>query len=392
MTPLSISLRSIRALGAVSLFALLAACTDGFDIDLRGGIGNNFDTTQAARDASHSRPEPDARGIITYPTYQVAVAQRGDTLDSLAARVGLPAQDIAQFNGLDPQDSLRRGEVIALPRKVATGTDGVFVSDVDITELASSAIDNAVDTTPQVSSKPLPDVGPEPIRHKVKRGETVYTLSRLYNISVRSIADWNALDRSFTIREGQYLLIPKAEAAEPVALMGEEDASKPGEGSATPQPPSAKKPLPEEDVALDPKAQEDAIKVPDIGQKPAEVQAANSGAAMIYPVTGSIIRAYAKGRNEGIDIAAEAGTPIKAAASGSVSHVSETPDGVPILLISHPGNLTTIYTNLDGITVKTGDSVSKGQRLGKIRASDAPYLHFEIREGYQSVDPLDYLN
>ncbi|MCH2093789.1 MAG: LysM peptidoglycan-binding domain-containing M23 family metallopeptidase [Rhodobacteraceae bacterium] len=392
MTPLSISLRSIRALGAVSLFALLAACTDGFDIDLRGGIGNNFDTTQAARDASHSRPEPDARGIITYPTYQVAVAQRGDTLDSLAARVGLPAQDIAQFNGLDPQDSLRRGEVIALPRKVATGTDGVFVSDVDITELASSAIDNAADTTPQVSSKPLPDVGPEPIRHKVKRGETVYTLSRLYNISVRSIADWNALDRSFTIREGQYLLIPKAEAAEPVALMGEEDASKPGEGSATPQPPSAKKPLPEEDVALDPKAQEDAIKVPDIGQKPAEVQAANSGAAMIYPVTGSIIRAYAKGRNEGIDIAAEAGTPIKAAASGSVSHVSETPDGVPILLISHPGNLTTIYTNLDGITVKTGDSVSKGQRLGKIRASDTPYLHFEVREGYQSVDPLDYLN
>ncbi len=393
MTPLLAPFRPIRILGTVSLVALLAACTDGLDIDLRSSIGNNFDTTQAARDAAHSRPEPDERGIITYPTYQVAVARRGDTIDSLAARVGLPAEDIAKFNGLTLEDSLRRGEIVALPRKVAAPQDGA-ASNIDITELASSAIDSAADTTPKVDTKPLPDVGPEPVRHKVKRGETVYTLSRLYNISVRSIADWNALDRNFTIREGQYLLIPVADASEPVALLGE-DGSKPGEGSATPQPPSAKKPLPDEEiaaVALEPEVEDDEIKAPDIGQKPVEEEAASSGAAMVYPVSGSIIRAYAKGRNDGIDIAAAAGTSVKAAASGSVSHISETPDGVPILLISHPGNLTTIYTNLDGITVKRGDSVSKGQRLGKVRAADAPFLHFEVREGYESVDPLDYLN
>ena len=64
--------------GAVSLLAL-AGCDD-FDLDLRGsGSG----TSEAARNASADRPTPDSRGIISYPNYQVAVARRGDTLQSL---------------------------------------------------------------------------------------------------------------------------------------------------------------------------------------------------------------------------------------------------------------------------------------------------------------------
>ena len=48
----------------------------------------------------------------------------------------------------------------------------------------------------------------DPAKHKVVRGETAFIISRLYNISVRSLADWNGLDSDYTVREGQILIIP----------------------------------------------------------------------------------------------------------------------------------------------------------------------------------------
>lgn len=103
----SISLRktcgargSLRATSAVALVALLAAC-DGspLDYDLRGRVGG-FSTTEAAKTATSNRPASDERGLITYPSYQVAIAQRGDTLSSVANRVGLPVSELARFNGM----------------------------------------------------------------------------------------------------------------------------------------------------------------------------------------------------------------------------------------------------------------------------------------------------
>ena len=68
---------------------------------------------------SAPRPEPDNRGVISYPNYQVAVARRGDTLEDVAARVGTDAAALARYNGLQVNDPLRAGEIIALPRRVA---------------------------------------------------------------------------------------------------------------------------------------------------------------------------------------------------------------------------------------------------------------------------------
>ena len=78
---------------------------------------------------------------------------------------------------------------------------------MNVTELASMAIENATDNK-KVTKKALSNQESEPIRHKVSRGETAFTISRLYNVSIRSLADWNGLDSNYTIREGQYLLIP----------------------------------------------------------------------------------------------------------------------------------------------------------------------------------------
>ena len=390
---------SVRIGASLSLLALLAACSDPLDLDLRGALNGGFTTADAARAATAPRPEPDNRGLISYPSYQVAVAQRGDTLTALAARVGLPADELARYNGIQPGDPLRAGEIIALPRRVAepspaTGaaTTGPIrpPSEVDITTLASDAIDRSA---PTPGRQAPPQSGVEPIRHQVKRGETAYTIARLYDVSVRSLAEWNGLDSSFTLREGQYLLIPVV--TQTAAAVEQDTLPPPGTGSPTPEPPSASQPLPDETTipvaatkAATSKAAAAAEPVANVG---APTSASASDAAMAFPVQGSIIREYAKGRNDGIDISAAVGSPVKAAASGQVAAITRNTDGINIVVIRHPDNLLTVYTHVDDISVAKGDAVSRGQSIAKIAASEPPRVHFEVRKGFESVDPMDYL-
>ena len=110
------------------------------------------------------------------------------------------------------------------------------------------------------------------------------------------------------------------------------------------------------------------------------------------PVRGSIIAEYEKGRNEGIDIAAPAGTAVTAAGAGTVAAITRDTDQVPILVLRHQGNLLTVYANIDDIAVEKGDSVSAGQTIARVRAGDPSFLHFEVREGFESADPMEYLN
>ena len=112
---------------------------------------------------------------------------------------------------------------------------------------------------------------------------------------------------------------------------------------------------------------------------------------MVFPVQGSIIRDYAPGKNEGIDISVAAGTTVKAADAGTVAAVTTDTSGTAIVVIKHPDNLLTVYTNLEGLNVKKGDSVRRGGSLGKVRAGDPSFVHFEVRRGLQSVDPNDFL-
>ncbi len=375
---------------AGTALALLSACQEtALDWDMRDFGGNTLDTT-ASIQRIPIRPEPDARGVITYPNYQVAVARRGDTVRIIAERLALDPVTLGKYNGINPDSALREGEIIALPVRVEgqLTTGFTAANGVDVTSLASSAIDRAGPQDSTISSTPLESTttaaaptGVEPLRHQVKRGETAYIISRLYGIPVQDLAEWNGLDADFTVREGQFLLIPQGSAT-PSPQTRPTTTSQPGTGTLTPTPPSASTPLPAETVSTAPVATPPA---PDLGQT------ATSDAPFIYPVTGSIIRAYSKGRNDGIDIGAPVGTPVKAAAAGSVAAITKDTNGVAIVVIRHANNLLTVYTNLDNLTVEKGTEVTQGQTIGKVRAGNPSFLHFEVRQGLESVDPTGYL-
>ena len=391
MIQLAGRVRSLLILGSTSL--TLAACSEGMDLDLRGFFGNGWSTSNAARNATEERPAPDQRGVISYPNYQVAIARRGDTLTDVANRVALPVQEVAEFNGIDAAAPLRQGEVVALPRRVADapGSGLSSPSGVDVTTLAGSAIDNAAPTTPVAGqSTQVAGLSTEPVRHRVERGETAYSISRLYDVPVRSLSDWNGLGSDFAVREGQYLLIPVSRTAPPPTAdtSNVTTTSLPGAVSETPTPPSAAEPLPDEDTQV-------AIASPSPDEPVADVGATTkptTAGAMAYPVQGTVIRDYAKGRNEGIDIQAAPGSPVKAAAGGQVAALTESSEGVPIIVVRHPDKLLTVYANVDDVQVKKGDTVRRGQTIARLRSGDDAYVHFEIRDGFDSVDPNPYLN
>ncbi|MFA3915909.1 peptidoglycan DD-metalloendopeptidase family protein [Ruegeria hyattellae] len=377
---------------AIAATGFLAACEGPLDYDLRGQVGA-FNTTEAAQNVNtQARPSPDSRGVISYPNYQVAVARRGDTVTSLSSRIGVSPGEVARFNGLNANDKLRDGEVVSLPRRVSEPAPGT--GNVDIATIAGSAIDQAPDTTPVQTTTlapakpaaPAAPAGPEPIRHKVKRGETAYTVSRLYQVPVKSLAEWNGLGTDFAIREGQYLLIPVKDqpAPIPVAVATSTTAvSGPGQGSPTPTPPSSTTALPDEKISAEPP------ETPDVSLTE---KATNSSARLGYPVTGKVIRTYAKGKNEGIDIAGSPGTAVLAAEAGTVAAITADADEVPIIVVRHKNNLLTVYANVSGIEVKKGSRVKRGQKIAQLRSGNDAYVHFEVRNGFESVDPEPYLN
>ena len=394
--------RTTRALLAGSAFIAMTACEGLPDFDLRD-LGNGFDTSNAVTNLP-DRPSPDDRGVISYPNYQVVVARQDDTIRTIAARLGLDPETLARFNGIALDTPLRRDEVVALPTRVtepspATGaaTTGP-IQPLDVAEVATTALDRvgeqpAVTTGPLAPAAAPAGTGTEPIRHQVQRGETAFSISRLYDVPVRNIADWNSLSSDLAVREGQQLLIPQGGAPAP-APAAPAPVEEPGTGSVTPLPPSASAPLPVDDTSPAVPAPE-APEAPDLGTPsvapPAAPAASTVDARFAYPVQGSIIRAYAPGRNEGIDIGVPAGTPVKAAGAGTVAAVTTDTQGVAIVVIKHPDNLLTVYTNIDNLTVAKDASVRGGQTIGEVRAGSPSFLHFEVRRGLQSVDPADFL-
>ena len=124
---------------------------------------------------------------------------------------------------------------------------------------------------------------------------------------------------------------------------------------------------------------------------------APSAAGFIWPVNGPVVSGFGMrwGRmHEGIDIAAALGTPIHAAASGTVIHAGWLGGFGNLVVVDHGDGLATAYAHASAILVAVGQQVSQGDTLslvGSTGNSTGPHLHFEVRVNGSAVDPLLYL-
>jgi murein DD-endopeptidase MepM/ murein hydrolase activator NlpD len=123
------------------------------------------------------------------------------------------------------------------------------------------------------------------------------------------------------------------------------------------------------------------------------------GKGFVWPVRGRIVTAYGTTpqgtQNDGINIAAPAGTPVLAADAGEVAYAGNELRGYGnLILIKHPNGYITAYGHNATLLVKRGQHVARGQPIAKVGATGAvsePQLHFEIRRGSRVLDPDEYL-
>ncbi len=101
------------------------------------------------------------------------------------------------------------------------------------------------------------------------------------------------------------------------------------------------------------------------------------------------------GQNDGINIAVPQGTPIKAAEDGVVAYAGSELKGYGnLVLVRHSNGFVTAYAHASELNVKKGESVKRGQVIGKAGQTGnvtSPQLHFEVRKGATPVDPTQYL-
>jgi murein DD-endopeptidase MepM/ murein hydrolase activator NlpD len=123
-----------------------------------------------------------------------------------------------------------------------------------------------------------------------------------------------------------------------------------------------------------------------------------SAAGLIWPVQGVLTSPFGMrwGRmHEGIDIGASQGTPIYAAAGGTVNYAGWEGGYGNLTVIDHGNGLATAYGHQSQLAVSSGQTVSRGQVIGYIGStghSTGPHLHFEVRVNGVPNDPLAYLS
>jgi len=126
-----------------------------------------------------------------------------------------------------------------------------------------------------------------------------------------------------------------------------------------------------------------------------------ASSTFLWPVKGEVLAEFGplanKGQhNDGINIAAPKGTPVRAAENGTVAYVGNELRGFGnLLLIKHADGWITAYAHNDHLMVKRGERVRRGQTIATVGSSGSvtvPQLHFEIRHGTEAVNPMDYLH
>lgn len=294
----------------------------------------------------------------------------------------------------------------------------------------------------------------------VQKGDTLTGVGRRFGAPVKTLSDLNELDAKSPVRAGMKLKLPPgtvdsgrdpyASGPSPFALGGG-GSSRPAASSARhapaqiaraeprsePPPPSAQRPSPEaakpattephparlaaavRPVPYDepPEPRVTAAPKPAPEEPLAQAQAMTDGAGasdpavaagrgrFVWPVKGTILSHFGPlgpgERNDGVNIGADRGADVHAAAAGEVVYAGSDVKGFGnVVLIKHADGWVTAYAHLGAVGVRIRDHVEQGQKIGSVGETggvDQPQLHFEARwssaprDKHKPVDPLKLL-
>lgn len=214
-----------------------------------------------------------------------------------------------------------------------------------------------------------------------------------------TLAEQETRARQLDDRLGRLIEAERRAKPKPAPKPKEKPAAKPATKPTTKPAPKAAAP------DRTPPPPPPVAKAPDTAPVQASTFAASKG-RLLFPVSGSyrIVKGFGRQQhpdlrnvvtdNPGIDIETGKGARARAVYAGTVSGVFSQPGYNTIVMVRH-GDYLTIYANLAGVSVKTGDSVSAGQAIGTVWADPADggrsVLHFEVRREREKLNPLAWL-
>jgi lipoprotein YgeR len=203
----------------------------------------------------------------------------------------------------------------------------------------------------------------QPGYYRVQSGDTLTQIARKQGTSVSNLVRWNRLSNSNSIEVGQVLRV------EPPA--GQARTSTPSNAASKP--------------ASSPRASAST------GKR----RTAPPGAiSLVWPAQGKVTRGYDGGGSNGIVISNSAGTPVVAAAGGTVAYSGSGLRGYGhLVIVKHNASFLSIYAHNSKLLVKEGQSVKQGQKIAEMGNSDSKQvgLYFELRYNGQAVDPAGTL-
>jgi murein DD-endopeptidase MepM/ murein hydrolase activator NlpD len=242
---------------------------------------------------------------------------------------------------------------------------------------------------------------PKPRFRMVKRGDSLYRISRELSISVYELARLNRLKSPFRIYVGQKLVLPFTVVT---------DVSRKTSRQIDLEGASLKKKNRETDLEVRLLKAKEIAKNKYLSKREKDKSTANkqrgikfpkikTSGRFNWPVRGKLSSIYgSKGKglhNDGINIIAPRGASVMAAGHGVVAYSGNELRGFGnLLLIKHSGGWVTAYAHNEKLLVKRGDKVSEGQIIAKVGASGnvvLPQLHFEVRKGKRAINPLKHL-
>lgn len=283
-------------------------------------------------------------------TTGIHAVRAGDTLWSISQRYNIALQDIAVSNNLQAPFIVEQGQRLKLP---------------------------------------------PPQQYRVRAHDSLYTISRMFGVSTSAIARQNNLAPPYRLQVGQTLNMPSVTRKTSSAIGGRavRQQEEKDEVSIVAKP--GKKPSQAVQTKAEP-TRTARVKKSKITAKTPK----RSSSKFRKPVEGKVISSYGPKKNglhnDGINIKAPKGAPVRGADNGVIVYAgSELKGSGNLVLIRHDNRWMTAYAHMDKILVKRGQVIKAGQTIGTVGSSgsvDTPQLHFEVRRGTEALNPTRYMN
>ena len=234
---------------------------------------------------------------------------------------------------------------------------------------------------------PRRDPGRTGIHHVVKKGENLFRIGKAYGVGHVTLARVNRIPNAHDIKVGRRIFVPGATRRLPVQIITPIKApaerprrtakAAPGKGTRAKAPPAG------------------------AGKAKSRTRRRPSGPPVrqgfTWPVKGKVTAKFDprhESLNDGINIAAPSGTPVRATLGGQVIYSDKLRGYGNLVILRHRGGFASVYAHNRRNLVRQGQEVDRRQVIAEVGATGraaTPYLHFEIRRNNVARDPLSYL-